>query len=141
MAPIFDYTPPVDPTHLYKFPAFALNDEDTENTSGDEAKLGIPIPDELSGWVIIDYVVTTHTLGEDDNCTFNLVKRSSGVEVDVLSSPVTLTDVDYFANNGTINPANQEINLGDMLYPKCTGHHTTTKSKGASVVIVCKPPA
>jgi len=100
---------------------------------------GIPIPAELNGYNISDVLATVDDKGVDDHTDIQVRRRRAGAEVDVLSVKVTIGD-EMFANDGTIDEANDDLATGDILYVDVDAVHSTSAPNGLSVVIsVTKP--
>lgn len=100
---------------------------------------GIPITAELNGWNIIQVTAFVHTKGVTGTTDVQVRRRRAGSDVDVLSTKVTIGD-EWYASDGVVNTANDDLATGDMLYVDFDAIHSGTAPLGASVAITCQLP-
>jgi hypothetical protein len=102
-------------------------------------KIGVPAPAKLNGFNIVDVLIAVDSPGITGTTDVQLLRRRGGVEVNVLSVEVTLGD-QWYANDGTVNLSNDDIQTGDMFYLKVTGVHSGTPPLGLSGVVSASKP-
>jgi hypothetical protein len=100
--------------------------------------IGIPVPASINGMNIVDVLATVHTLGVTGTTNVQVRRRRLGTDVDVLSTLITIAS-QYFASDGVINTANDDLSTGDVLYIDVDVVHTTPPN-GLSVVITARLP-
>ncbi|MBT3390354.1 MAG: hypothetical protein HN413_08070 [Chloroflexi bacterium] len=111
---------------------------DTAVSIGD-GTIGIGITAELNGWNIVDCYAFVHTQGVTGTTDIQLRRRRSGSDVDVMSTKVTI-GAEYYANDGVINTANDDLATGDQLYVDVDAVHSGTAPNGLTVAIVAQLP-
>jgi len=99
----------------------------------------IPINATLNGYEITDVTAIVDDKGVDDTTDIQVRRRRAGAEVDVLSTKVTIGD-EWFASDGVVNEANDDLATGDALYIDIDAVHSTTAPNGLSVTIKCEKP-
>ena len=94
----------------------------------------IPIAANLNGRNITAVLVTVYDQGVTGTTTVQIIRRRAGSNVNVLSGVVSLGAV-YFAANGTIDTANDDLATGDELFAEVVSVHSGTPPNGLSAVI------
>ena len=64
-------------------------------------------------------------------------RRRNGANVDMLSTPITISVGEYFAEYGVIDPSNKNVNTGDQIFIDVDSV-TSTKPNGLSVTLTFK---
>jgi len=97
--------------------------------------IGFAVPAEINGYVITDAVASVYDAGTGSGTTdVQIRRRRSGSEVDMLSSPITLSVGEYFAEDGVIDHSNKDVNTGDLIFIDVDSV-TSTKPNGLSVTL------
>lgn len=113
---------------------------DVDTTAGLRS---VTIPPSLDGWNVVDMVVSVHTLGTStgaETITSNLTRRRAGADASCFSTPVSLDKTEYFAADGVVDAANDDMLTGDMLMPTIANSLDTTDATGCSVTIMFRKP-
>ena len=92
----------------------------------------LTIPTELNGRQLTDVVASVYTKGITGTTDIQVRRRRIGADVDMLSTPITIGD-EFFAADGTINVANDDIITGDQIYIDVDAIHSGTAPLGLSV--------
>ena len=113
---------------------------DVDTTTGIAS---ITIPNSADGMILDNVVASVHTLGTSsgsETIDVQVVRRRGGSDVNMLSTAVTLDKTEYFAQDGTIDAANDDVQAGDMLFPTVTNNLDTTDATGMSVTLEFRKP-
>ena len=102
-------------------------------TTGDGTE-AIAIPASLNGLDLIDVLVTVHTKGITDTTDIQVRRRRAGSDADMLSTVVTMGD-EFYANDGVIDTANDDVETGDQIYIDVDAIHSGTAPLGLTVVL------
>ena len=100
--------------------------------------VGVAVPIELNGYTISDVCAAVYEKGVTGATDVQVRRRRAGASVDVLSTKVTLGD-EFFARDGTVDAANDDLATGDLIFVDVDAVHTTPP-EGLSVVISCTKP-
>lgn len=100
---------------------------------------GIPIPASFNGMNVVSVTAFVDDKGITGTTNVAMRRRRAGAEVDVLSTLITLGN-EWFAADGTINTANDDLATGDMLYCDVDVIHSGTAPNGLSIAIECRLP-
>jgi len=79
-------------------------------------------------------LAAVHTKGITGTTDVQLRRRRAGSDVDMLSTKITIGD-EWFAADGVINEANDDVNTGDMIYVDVDAVHSGTAPKGLSATL------
>ena len=109
------------------------SDSSADDATVADGVFGIPIPEEFDTWDVLDVIGIAHTAGATNTTDIQVRRRRSGAEVDVLTTPVTLAGQTY-ANDGSINGANDDLATGDILYGDVDAVETTPP-KGLIILV------
>jgi len=91
--------------------------ESTQAISTGNGTIAFGVPLEINGWKLTDAVATVYDAGSGGSTTDIQIRRKrSGSDVDMLSTPITLSNGEYFARDGVIDTSNDDVNTGDQLY-------------------------
>lgn len=97
------------------------------------------VPAELNGWELIEVIVGVYDKGVTGTTDVNVNRRRAGANVAMLSTDVTLAD-EWFASDGVINAANDDLATGDTLSPYVTGIHSGTAPNGLTITYIFQQP-
>lgn len=101
-----------------------------------EGKVGIPIPAGLDGFNVTNVLAVVHTPHVEGGAVdVMLRRRRNGSDVEVLSEPVTIGTNEYYANDGEIDPAADDVATGDLLYVDVDAVPFGFSASGLSVAI------
>jgi hypothetical protein len=118
---------------------FPLTTATIEMVVGDGA-WGITIPASLNGYNVTSAMLSVHTKGTGTGTTdIQFRRRRAGVEVDILSTKITMGD-EYTAADGVINTSNDDLATGDLLYCDIDSVHGTTAPLGGTAVLEAQLP-
>jgi hypothetical protein len=101
-------------------------------------KDGIVVPLEMKGWNLIGMIAGVYDKGVTGETTIKLYRRRAGANLDVFSTGVTIGD-EWYAADGVVNTANDDLETGDLLLPYVSGIHTTAP-KGLYVTLYARKP-
>jgi hypothetical protein len=79
-------------------------------------------------------IASVHTQGVTGTTDVQLRRRRAGSDVDMLSTKITI-GAEYFAADGVIDTANDDINTGDQIYVDVDAIHSGTAPLGLSVTL------
>jgi len=112
-----------------------------ESISAVEISVGtvaFAVPSEINGYELTNAVATVYDAGTGTGSTdVQIRRRRSGVESDMLSTPITISVGEYFAEDGVIDPSNKDVNTGDQIFIDVDSV-TSTKPNGLSVTLTFK---
>lgn len=92
---------------------------DTAQSSDGIHNLILVVPAVYDGWELKDVLVACYTVSAG-TVELDIVRRRASTNVDMLSTPVTLTN-QQFVSDGVINLSNDDIAEGDLLMVELTG--------------------
>ena len=111
----------------------------TAVSTGD-GTVGFPITSDITGWEITNVLCTVHDKGVTNTTDVQIRRRRAGVDADVLSTKVTIGD-EFYAEDGVVNAANDDLQTGDVLYVDVDAVHSGTAPNGLSVAVTIKAAA
>lgn len=137
------YNPPRTPFHTHngidsptlttpRIGSLVLFGSGTSITTGDGVA-AVPIPAEMSGMQLTDVMANVYTVGSGATMTLQVRRSRGGVDVDMLSSALSMGLV-YYVNNPVVNPSYSDIQTGDKIYVDVDTVHTVP-AKGLSVAL------
>lgn len=109
------------------------SDEDVATGNG---TLALTISPALGGTNLVNAVASVHTKGVTNTTDIQIRRRRAGVNVDMLSTKITIGD-EYYVSDEVIDTGKNDIEEGDQLYIDVDAIHTTTP-KGLSVTCTFK---
>ncbi len=83
------------------------------------------VPPTLNGFNLTNVIVGVTVLGTTGTQDVMVHRRRSGSNADMLSTVVTVSDAEYFAQDGVIDTANDDVNTGDTIAIDVDAIHTT----------------
>lgn len=96
----------------------------------------LPVAADYNTWVVNDMLVRVNTPpGGTGEISVNLFRDRAGTAVPVFSTPVTLSAGEYFAVDGSINVANDDVLTGDAWIVSVGGTNTGTQATGLSAIL------
>jgi hypothetical protein len=113
-------------------------ESDTSVTVAD-GTVGILITPKNNGWDIVNAIAGVHTKGITGTTNIQIRRRRAGLDVDVLSTPITIGD-EWFAEDGVINTSNDDLQTGDLLYYDTDSIHSGTAPSGLTVAVEIRKP-
>jgi len=121
--------------------AVLFNDQTavTTHTLGTDNLPMIPISSKFDGWNIINVTIRSYDKGITGTTDVQVARRRAGANASVLSTIVTMAD-EWFAEDGVVDAANDDLATGDALIPYVIGIHSGTAPNGLSVVITLQKP-
>jgi hypothetical protein len=115
---------------------FPLFDSGTSVVTGDGV-WGIPIDASMDGYKILNATAVLHTKGITGTTDIQFRRRRAGVEVDILSTKITIGD-EFFASDGVIDTDNNTLAEGDLVYCDVDLVHSGTAPVGMSTTLECR---
>lgn len=100
---------------------------------------GFVVPAFMDGWNVKDFVVGVHDKGITGTTDVQLRRRRAGSDVDMLSTEITLGD-EFFASDGVIDAANDDLAEGDIIYMDVDAIHSGTAPNGLSGTVAAGLP-
>jgi hypothetical protein len=98
--------------------------------------IGLTIPAILAAYDLSDVLVSVYEPGVGIGELQVQIRRSrEGLDVNMLSTMVTLSAAEYYQDDGVINATYQDINKGDQIFIDVKAVTATTPPKGLSVVL------
>jgi hypothetical protein len=94
--------------------------------------IGLPINSKFAGKVLTNVYASVSTPGTTNTTDITVRRRRAGTEVYMLSTATKILSGGYYAQDGTVDLANDDVALGDMLFIDVTSV-STTPPKGLSV--------
>jgi len=133
MAGGWDRGPWANPVYRFLTLAYEQSGENTAMTTTGETVF-IPIPEHCAGCVIVDVLGHVAEKGVTGTTTMNVLRKRAGSDVSVLSTGVTIGD-EWYASDGVINTAYDDLAEGDALAFTVTTIHSGTAPKGGTEVL------
>jgi len=121
--------------------AWHIYDSDTDTVVGD-SKQGFPIPDSFAGMDLIDVTCRVVDLNSATGGTTTVVIRRlrGATAVDMTSTGVTIAYNEYYASDEVIATANDDVQIGDMIYPDINAVTTGAVHKGLGCTALFRLP-
>jgi len=101
-------------------------------------KVFFTIPASMNGMNLTDVLASVYTKGIGALTNVYVGRRRSGSNDYMLSTPVTIGD-EWFARDGVIDPAKDDVLTGDIIFVEVTAVHAT-RPKGLSAVMTFENP-
>jgi len=89
-------------------------ESDTDCAVGD-GKVAFTVPSTIDGWNLVDVIASCHTKGTTGTMDIQVRARSAGVDTDMLSTKVTMADTEFFASDGVVDGANDDVVEGNEI--------------------------
>lgn len=109
--------------------------ESDESVATGDGTIAFTVPYWMDNYRLYDVVASVHTKGITGTTDIQVRKRSSGSDVDMLTTKVTIGD-EFYARDEGINTANEDVLTGDQLYIDVDAVHSGTSPNGLSVTLV-----
>lgn len=126
-------------TKELEFPNLHTNPDDSYLILAGIVRKGVLVPASFNGMNLTNVIASVYTSGAGNSTDIQIIRRRGGAEVNMLSTPVTITGGEYFAEDGVIDASNDDVQTGDVLYVNVTGT-TTANSYGLRVVVEFNNP-
>lgn len=97
------------------------------------------VPAALDGFELTAALASVHTKGITGTTDVMIRRRRGGSDADMLSTPVTIGD-EFFAADGSIDGANDDVATGDQVYVDVDAVHSGTAPNGLSAVLTFTKP-
>lgn len=98
------------------------------------------VPPEMNGWNLTNVLVGVYDLGVAGTEDVMIHRRRAGANVDMLTLAVTVDPAEYFAQDGTIDTSNDDVNTGDSVVVDIDAVHSTTPANGTFVALTFSLP-
>lgn len=108
-------------------------DAATAVSIGDKA-VGFTVPASMNGWNLTAVLCAVDDKGITGTTDVTIVKETGGVAADMLSTEVTIGD-EFFAADGVIDTAEDDVATGDNIYVNVDAIHTGTAPNGLFVTL------
>lgn len=112
---------------------FAPFGSTTSVTTGDGV-VAVTIPATYNGLNLTAAIASVHTKGITNTTDIQLRRRRAGVNADMLSTKITIGD-EFFAADGVIDAANDDLATGDQIYCDVDAVHSGTAPLGLSITL------
>jgi len=112
---------------------FVLFDSDVSVSVAD-GKAAFTIPYIINSYVLTDVIASVHTKGITATTDLQIRRRRVGVDVDMLTTPITIGD-EYYARDGVIDATYDDVATGDQIYIDVDAIHSGTAPLGLSVTL------
>ncbi len=121
--------------------AWTIYDSDTDTAVAD-GKQFFTVPASMVGMNLIDFTCSIHDLNSASGGTTTVVLRRVRVNtaVDMTSTGTTVTYDAYTASDETVDTGNDDLALGDRLFPDVNAVTTGAVQKGLSVTAIFRLP-
>ena len=120
-----------DPSKIVNLAPYP-SDVDIEIRDG---TIGLAVPATMNGLNLTAALASVYVPGADGGTTNIQIRRSrAGVEEDMLSTQITLSNGEYFIADGVIDTSYDDVNTGDLIFID-VDQVNTTPPKGLSVVL------
>lgn len=103
----------------------------------------VVVPASFNGMNLTAAIAAVHTLGAStggETVDINILRRRAGANVSMLSTPITLNDLEYFAADGVIDAANDDVATGDVLSVSVVNAFDTTDPMGLTITLTFELP-
>jgi len=121
-----------------RYAQFMLFESDASVSTGNGIG-GFAVPSDYNGMNLVDATATVHTKGITGATDVQVRRRRTGTDADMLSTKVTIGD-EFFASDGVIDTANDDLATGDQIYIDVDAVHSGTAPLGLSVVLTFELP-
>jgi len=111
---------------------------DTAVTTGN-GTAGVLIPASFDGFDIVDVVAGVYSKGVTGTTDVVVRRSRAGSDVDVLSTAITIGD-EWFASDGVIDTANDDLATGDLIFFDVDAVHSGTAPNGLTVAVLARKP-
>jgi len=95
---------------------------------------GLPVGIKLNGKKLTDVLAIVATSGISSTTDVTVRRRRAGAEVFMLTTATKINGGSYYSNDGVVNPSNESVQTGDLLFIDVTNTNTTAPL-GLSVVL------
>jgi hypothetical protein len=112
------------------------SDVDVETGDG---KVAFTVPALMNGFLLTAALASVHTQGVTGTCDVQIRRRRSGSDADMLTTKITI-GAEYYAADGAINTANDDLDTGDQIFIDVDAVHSGTAPKGLSVTMTFTDP-
>jgi hypothetical protein len=104
-----------------------------------DGNFAVTIPASLDGYDLVNAVASVHDKGITGTTDITIERWRAGAAVDMLSTAITIGD-EWFAQDGAIDAANDDVLTGDRIYINPDVIHSGTAPNGLSVVLEFRKP-
>lgn len=120
--------------------SISLVDSLTDISTGTGIK-AFTIPSDWNGMNLANVVCSVYSLGSGSPSSVNIQvrRRRANDDQDMLSTPVTIGLLEYYAQDGVVNGSYDDLNTGDNIYIDID-QVPSTAPKGLSCVLECEWP-
>lgn len=108
-------------------------ESDSDIQVGD-GKIAFTVPSSMNNFLLVDACASVFQKGVTGTTDIQIRRRRAGTNADMLTTKITIGD-EFFASDGLINSANDDLLEGDQIYIDIDSVHTT-RAKGLSVSLV-----
>ncbi len=112
---------------------FVVFDSGTSVATGNGVE-AMAILADWNGLDLQDAIANVHTQGITGTTDIMVRRRRAGSDVDMLSTPITI-GAEYYANDGVVDGANDDIATGDQIYIDVDAVHSGTAPLGLTVAL------
>jgi hypothetical protein len=112
-------------------------DADTVVTTGDGI-IAFCVPFSLNGFNLVDVCANVYGVSSAGTIDVQVRRRRAATNADMLSTKVTIAASAYFAYDGVVNGANDDLNTGDKIYIDVDA--AGTGADGLSVTLTFRKP-
>lgn len=105
-----------------------------------DGTIGFAVPALLNGYELIDVLAAVDSAGIGGTMDIQVRRKRGATVDDMLSTVVTVDHGSYYANDGVIDLAADDLLTGDMIYIDVDVVHSTTASKGLTVTLTADLP-
>lgn len=114
----------------------SLFDNDAAVTAGNINAM-MTVTSQLNGKNVVNAYCTVYDKGVTGSTDVTLYRRRAGTNAEVLSTDVTIGD-EWYAADGVVNTANDDLATGDSLFWSVTGIHSGTAPNGLTCIAQVK---
>ena len=101
--------------------------------------VGFVVPSSMDGMNLVDATASVYAVGTTNTTDIQIRRSRAGVDVDMLSTPITISSGGFTASDGVVDTANDDLATGDIIFIDVDAT-STTKAKGLFVVPVFRLP-
>jgi len=95
---------------------------------------GIVVSSKINGLDLTGAIAGVWTKGTGTDMSVQVIRSRAGSEANMLSTAITIGD-EWYAADGVIDTANDDIATGDLVIVQCAAIHGTTAAKGLFVTL------
>lgn len=121
-----------------KYATFMLFESNVSASVGDGIG-AFTIPADFNGMNLVAAIASVHTKGITDTTDIQIRRRRAGVNADMLGTKITIGD-EFFAADGVIDGANDDVITGDQIYCDVDAVHSGTAPLGLTVCLTFRLP-